>query len=213
MKRLALLALALSAPLAAQPAAPVAAEAPQAISPVAAEVAAKLFPDGTYRRLLGPSFTQMMSKMVDGGMSNVPLGALVKAVGLDADAASKLDKATLGEIMDIIDPAYKQRMRLMMDAMFSEMIPLFEKMEPDLRDGLAISLQTRFSQAQLGELKAFFATPTGNAYATQQMTLFMDPAVMGKMQLQMPKIMEAMPALIGRAAKATEGLPQGEEVR
>jgi hypothetical protein len=176
-------------------------------STVATEVATKLFPDGTYRKLLGPTFTQMVSGMVD-NMTSIPLGGFLRAVGLDEQTATELDKVKTEEIMAILDPAYKQRLKNMTTGMFSAMIPLFEKIEPDLRDGLALSLQSKFSQAQLEDLKSFFATPTGASFASQQMLLFTDPAVMGKMQAQMPKIMATMPEIIGQLAKSGETLPR-----
>jgi Uncharacterized protein conserved in bacteria (DUF2059) len=208
-------ALTVSAPALAQnAAAPEAVPAPVTIpaSPAASAIAAQLFPDGTYRKLLGPSFTQMMSSMT-GSMGAVPIGPILKAAGLDEARGAALDKVTVQQIMDIMDPVFKQRMDLMMTGMFTEMVPLFEAMEPDLRDGLALSLQSRFTQPQLVELKAFFATPTGNAFASQQMLLFMDPAVMGKMQAQMPKIMEAMPTLIAKSMKAMEALPKPKQYK
>ena len=180
------------------------------VSPTATAIAAKLFPDGTYRRMLGDSIGKMMSGMVD-QMGNVPLGDLAKAYRIDPEAAAKLDKATVNKIMVIVDPAFRDRMKLVMDGMFKGMIPLFEQMEPELRAGLAEALAHRFTASQLGELDAFFATPTGNSFASQQMLLFMDPAVMGRMQAQMPKIMQAMPALVGDAAKAAASLPKAKK--
>lgn len=210
------LALAASTPAMAQTAAapdapPPAAPAPVA-SPAATTIAGQLFPNGTYRKMLGPQFTQMMSSMTD-SVGTMPIGPILKAAGVDEARAGNLDKVTIQQIMDIVDPAYKQRMNLMTTTMFAEMVPLFETMEPDLRDGLAVSLQSRFSQPQLAELQAFFATPTGSAFASQQMMLFMDPAVMGKMQAQMPKIMEAMPALVAKSMKAMEGLPKPKQYK
>ena len=188
---------------------PVQAQAPatEVVPPVATAIAAKLFPDGIYRKMLGETFSKMISGMMD-RMTELPMADFMKAAGIEQEQAAKLDKASMAEIMSITDPAYKDRMRLTMDAMFKGMIPLFEQMEPELREGLAESLAHKFSVAQLGELKAFFDTPTGSSYASQQMMLFMDPAVMGRMQAQMPKIMQAMPSLIGDAVKATAGLPK-----
>ncbi len=212
MKRLILvpMALAFGFPAFAQTAATTDTTQPLATvaaSPDATAVAAQLFPNGTYRKLLSPSFTQMMSSMT-GSMGGMQIGPILRAAGLEESRAAKLDKVTVQQIMDILDPAYKQRLDLMMKGMFAEMIPLLEAMEPDLRDGLAQSLQSRFTTAQLSDLKAFFATPTGSSFASQQMLLFMDPAVMGKMQTQMPKIMQAMPTLVAKAMKSAEGLPK-----
>lgn len=213
MKSLLLIAAALTSSPALAQAAPAAqtaatpADSRPAASPAATAIAARLFPNGTYRKMLGPSFTQMMSSMT-GSMGSMPIGPFLKAAGIQEERAANLDKVTIQQIMDIVDPAYKQRMDLMMTSMFTEMMPLFESMEPDLRDGLALSLQANFTQVQLLELDRFFATPTGSSYASQQWLLFMDPAVMGKMQAQMPKIMEAMPSLVAKSMKAMEGLPK-----
>ena len=200
--------VAIAAPCAAQtPTAPKAISAPVTPSPAALEIAAKLFPDGTYRKMLGPSMTQMMSGMSE-NVAAMPLGPFLKAAGLPESDVAKIDKTSLGEIMAIVDPNYKERMRRMMDGMFAAMIPVMEKLEPDLRAGLAESLQSRFSTAQLADLRTFFATPTGGIYASEQMLLFMDPAVMGRMQAAMPKLMETMPAVIAQVAKSDAELPK-----
>lgn len=206
------LAASVATPLHAQsiPAADIAATTVTTAPPTAIAIAAKLFPDGTYRKMLGDSLSKMMSGMID-QMGDVPLGDLMKSYGFEPDSAPKLDKATLNKVMAILDPVFKERIRLTMDGMFKNMIPLFEQMEPELRAGLAESLGNRFSTTELGELKTFFDTPTGNSFASQQMLLLMDPAVMGRMQAQMPKIMQAMPALVGDAMKATAALPKARK--
>ena len=204
------LPLLIAVPALAQPVAPPVAPASAVAAtgtPLAADIAAKLFPDGTYRKMLGPAMTQMMSGMTD-NMATLPIGPIMKAAGLPEEKVAQLDKATLGEIAAITDPYFKERLKRGMDAMFAAMIPMFEKLEPDLRSGLAVSLDNRFSQAQLGELKTFFATPTGSSFASQQMLLFMDPAVMGKMQAALPKIMQEMPAMISAMTEATKDLPK-----
>jgi hypothetical protein len=176
---------------------------------LAAEIAGKLFPDGTYRKMLGPSMTQMMSGMTD-NMVMMPMGPLLKAAGLPEEEAAKFDKSTMAEIMAVADPYYKERMQRGVDAMFGAMIPMFEKLEPDIRSGLATSLGNRFTPAQLAELQTFFATSTGNSFASQQMLLFMDPAVMGKIQAAMPQIMAEMPTMITAMTEATKDLPKAK---
>lgn len=204
---LALMALAVATPALAQSSA--VASASTTPSTVAVEIAGKLFPPGTYRKLLGPQMTQMMAGTTD-NMGTMALGPILKAAGLSETEATKFDKVTIGQIMEILDPAYKERMRGMMDGMFAAMIPLFEQLEPDLREGLAASLDHRFTAPQLQDLKLFFATPTGSTFASQQMLLFMDPAVMGKMQTAVPKIMQAMPQILNEAAKVNAGLPKAK---
>jgi hypothetical protein len=205
------LTLTAASPAIAQTNAPVATTAPGMTTgtPLASEIAGKLFPDGTYRKMLGPAMTKMLSGMTD-SMTTMPIGPLLKSFGLPEEQATKLDTSTLGEIMAVTDPHYRERMSRGMDAMFSAMIPMFEKLEPDLRAGLSVSLDNRFSPAELNDLKTFFATPTGSSFASQQMMLFMDPAVMGRMQTAMPKVMEAMPKMIAAMTEATKDLPKAK---
>lgn len=209
------LVLLAGAPAAAQTAAPTAppGSSNATATPLASKIAEQLFPDGTYRKMLGPAMTKMLSDMTDSMMTTMPLGPLLTSVGLPEESVTKLDKSTLGEIMAVTDPYYRERMRRGTNAMFSAMLPMFEKLEPDLRAGLAISLNNRFSAAELGDLKTFFATPTGSSFASQQMMLFMDPAVMGRMQAAMPKIMEAMPTMIAAMTDATKDLPKARSYK
>lgn len=208
MKALMLAVLMTATPLLAQPIiappAPVPANGPA--SPTATAIAGRLLPNGTYRQLLGSSFRQMVGGMTD-NIGRMPLGPLLKAAGLDQAQAAKMDKASIGELMELIDPVYRERNRRMTEALFDAMIPLMEQMEPDLRAGLAQALDSRFKPAQLADIAAFFATPTGAAYAAQQMGLFTDPAMMSRMQTVTPKLMDAMPQLIAQAMKATSDLP------
>ncbi len=162
--------------------------------------------------MMGGSFRQMLGGMTD-NIGTMPIGPMLKAAGLSEGDAKRIDKATLGEIMAIFDPNYRERMRRMTNAMFDAMIPLMEQMEPDLRAGLALALDGRFSPAQLGDIAAFFATPTGATYAAQQMSLYTDPAMMTRMQSFTPKLMAAMPDLMARASKATGNLPPPKKAK
>jgi len=80
-------------------------------------------------------------------------------------------------------------------------------MEPDVRAGLIEAYARRFTTAQLTELDRFFSTPTGNSFAAQSMLVYMDPAVMTRMQKMMPKIMEMMPDMIKKMQTATAAFP------
>jgi len=114
----------------------------------------------------------------------------------------------LAEIMEIYDPAYKERMRLSTRTMMAEMGALMTRFEPDIRSGLASAYAKRFDAAQLGELNHFFATPTGKAYAADSYIIMMSPDVMEKMQALMPQVMRSMPTIIEKVKSATEKLPK-----
>jgi hypothetical protein len=203
-----LLMLALAIPVAAR-AAPAGTAAGTTIptSLEARAIVAKVFPIGAYRKLMTGTLQQMMGGMTD-QMSSVPIREFAKAAGVDAPTLARIDKTTIGEIMVIIDPVYQKRTRLMMDGMFVELTNFMEAKEPTLREGLAEAYTVRFTPVQLREIAAFFDTPTGNAYAAQQMFLMTDPAVMTKMQAMMPEMMRTLPDIMLKAMKATESLPK-----
>jgi hypothetical protein len=171
------------------------------------EIAGKLLPDGTYERLMGGAMSQMMSGMTD-QMSTMPIGPLLKAAGLPPTQAAQLDKVTIQQIMDIVDPAYRQRMRIVMSVMVQQMGQAMGQFEPQMRDGLAQAYATHFTHVQLGDIAHFLDTPSGSAFAAQNMTMATDPVVVRKMAAFLPSLMQQMPAIMQKAQAATAGLPK-----
>ncbi len=212
MKSLRLLAcsvLALAAPLPAlAQTAPVAAPAPvdAARLAISQRVAAKLLPDGIYQKLMSGTMDQMMKGLM-GEMKTMPIASLAKMAGVSESEVAALPEGTLGEMLAIMDPHFDERQSLGMSAMMREMGSFMSGFEPEMRAGMAEAYARRFSVEQLTELDRFFATPTGNAYASEQMTLMTDPAIMSRMQSMMPKMMQAMPGIIAKVKDATAALP------
>ena len=193
--------------LVAQP--PTASAAPLDPASLAASrtLALKLIPPGTYQRMMSGSLKPMMGSMFD-QMLDMPAKQLLASFGLpDADVA-KLNSGTLRQIMAIIDPAFEQRMKITTSSMFDSMGNVFAKIEPDLREGMAEAYASRFTVAQLGELNAFFATPTGTAFAAQQLTIMQDPALTKRMQGMLPLILQQMPAAMKKVQADLAALPK-----
>lgn len=165
-----------------------------------------IFPTGTYARIMKEAMGGMMDKMME-GVGKMPLRDIAAVGGVPEEKIQKLGDGTLKEIMAIYDPRYEERMQLTMRVMSDEMTKLMTEFEPAIREGLVEAYASRFNADQLGELNRFFATPTGTAYAADAMTIFMDPAVVGKMTEMMPAIMKRMPAIAGTMTKATASLP------
>lgn len=163
-----------------------------------------VFPTGTYARLMNGTLDKMMDSIMDSTMK-MPLKQLAGISGVNAE---DLGSASLEEIMQIYDPAFKQRMQISTRTMMSEMIPLMTQVEPDVRAGLTQAYAGKYTAAQLGELNAFFATPTGKAYAADSYLIMMSPEVMAKMQGFAPKLMEQMPAIVEKVKAASAGLPE-----
>jgi hypothetical protein len=195
-------------PVAAQQAPASAAAAPVDAAHLAAAqtVVNEVFPAGTYRKMMSGTFDQMMGQMSD-QMLNIPMADLARMGGLPEDKLKGVKPATLRQVMLIVDPYFQKRMDAMMPVMMNMMIDLMDKMEPDVRAGLVEAYARRFTTAQLTELDRFFSTPTGNSFAAQSMLVYMDPAVMTRMQKMMPKIMEMMPDMIKKMQTATAAFP------
>jgi hypothetical protein len=163
-----------------------------------------VFPLGTYARLMNGTLDKMMDSIMDSTMK-LPLKQLAGLSGVDTE---DLGEASMAEIMEIYDPAFKQRMQISTRTMMGEMIPLMTQVEPDIRDGLTQAYAGKYTAAQLGELNAFFATPTGKAYAADSYLIMMSPEVMSKMQGFVPKLMEQMPAIVEKVKAASATLPE-----
>ncbi|WP_288410836.1 DUF2059 domain-containing protein [uncultured Sphingomonas sp.] len=176
--------------LAQTPAAP----APAAVQPIdparlalAEKSVAVLVPQGVYMRLMRQQFPAMMDAMLANMETAVPGGR---------------EKARAA------DPAFDERMRIMTRVMGEELGPLMGRMEPSLRIGMARALAKRFDARQLNDLNAFFATPSGQAFGEQFISLFADPEIMGEMMKAMPMMLQEMPRIMKKVEAATAHLPK-----
>ncbi|PNU02186.1 DUF2059 domain-containing protein [Novosphingobium guangzhouense] len=162
-----------------------------------------VFPLGTYGRIMNGTMDKMMDSIMD-SMMQLPLKDLAGISGVDT---SQLGSGTMAQIMEIYDPAFKQRMQVSTRTMMTDMMGLMTQFEPDIRDGLASAYAGRFDTKQLQEMNAFFATPTGRAYAADSYIIMMSPEVMNKMQALMPRLMKEMPAIVEKVKASTANLP------
>lgn len=165
----------------------------------AERVVLALVPPGTYMRMMRDQFPAMMDGVMAQmmGMSAADLGA----PGADGSTVP------VGKAIAEGDPHVRERMSIMTKVMGEEFGTVFEKLEPGLRAGLSRSFARKFTTAQLNELDAFFATPTGKAFAGEYLATFMDPEVMQEMMAATPEIIKAMPAIMAKVEKATAHLP------
>ena len=170
----------------------------------------QVWPLGTYQRMMSGSFDQMMDGMM-ASMLDMKAGDMVGPLLPQGEAGDQargeLGGMSMREIMAKADPHFEERMRITNRTMMAEMIPVLSKLEPAIRDGLARAYAGKFTAAQLGDLNAFFATPTGRVYATESLVLFTDPEVMKMMASATPELMKAMPAIMQKVQAATAHLP------
>lgn len=166
----------------------------------------KVVPDGAFAKIMN-GMSEQMGSMIVAQLDAMPLGKIAEAMGLNAADTTKLDKVKISQINSIIDPHYKERMERTMKALFASMGGVMGKMEPAVRDALAQAYARRFTTAQLNEINAFVATPTGSLFASSNMELASDPEYLKVSQKLVPELMQAMPEIIANTQKATADLP------
>lgn len=181
------------------PATPVAA-APRPADPArdaaAQRVALKLLPPGTYRRVMRDMFPAMMDAI---------MGSMSSLRSADLGVPDK-DGKTLGESATERDPAFRERMAIMTRIMGEEFAPIMDKLEPNVRTALGRAFAGRFTLAQLNDLDAFLATPSGTAFGDNFMAAFMDPEMMKQSSTMMPEIIKVMPRIMARMKTETAHL-------
>jgi hypothetical protein len=193
--------LALPLPVLAQ-AAPIAAVDPVRLK-LAEQVANKLIPPGSYQKMMKNVADQMTSAMIE-QMMGMDAAIIAKSAGADA---KDVEGKSLGELASSADPQFKERMDITMKVMFDEMGKLMSAMEPTARAALAKVYARKYDERQLEDLNAFFATPSGSVFAGDFFATFIDKEMMGAMMGEMPKLLEAMPAIMKKVEEATAHLP------
>ena len=138
---------------------------------------AALIPSGSVEKMIDNMYGRMFSTFMEevGGTSDLMLSI---KTGVETDKIAALDDKTKEQVADIFDPQRKAR-----EGQINKIIrPLISEaladLEPPMREGLAKAYARKFSGEQLGEVNAFFATPTGKLYANESLALQADPEVM-----------------------------------
>lgn len=173
---------------------------------VAKRVVDNLWPMGTYRRMMDGTMSKMMSSMMD-SMFDMKASDMEGMMDPSGKKTSKTGDQSLGQVAEAADPHFRERFRITMDTMMGEMIPLFEKFEPAIRDSLSNIYARDFTAEQLTDMDAFFQTPTGKVYGKHWMMTFVDPEMIKNMQAFTPELMKSMPTIMKKVEKATAHLP------
>lgn len=197
-----LLALASTSPLAAQAAAPATEQAAPLPAPDPARLAAaervvdRVWPVGTFRRMMESTFAGTMPAVAGQEMATTAWAADDDS----KEARRARHEARTGRRIGGGTPEPEPE-----DAMASfnaVFLPAVERLEPSMRAAIARIYARRYDLTQLGELEAFFSTPTGAAYAADSLTLMSDPEMVAAMQAA---TMEMMSTLFGVPSQGSEG--------
>lgn len=149
-----------------------------------------LIPPGSLEKMLdnlyGKIFKGLMGEF--GGMSDLMLSI---KTGVESERIAALDDKSKAAAADMFDPWRQQREEQITRIVKPLISEALTDMEGPMRKGLAHAYARKFTAQQLGEMNAFFATPTGRAYSAEWMALQADPEVMLAM-------IKAVPPLINK---------------
>lgn len=174
----------------------------------AMQVVTKLFPVGTYTKMMEESLAPMMDQIM-GSVAGSPALQLSALTGLDPLMLSTIEDERLTSAIALLDPAASERNAAMSGAMMDLIGEVMVDLEPAYRSGLARAYAVRFSAEELSDLGAYFATPVGEKYASESFLIFADPQVMASMNEMMPAMMNRMPAMIEMMGSAAAEFPVG----
>ena len=173
--------------------------------------AAKLLPDGAYGKMMDQMLGQFIKPILalDGGMTAMQIAS---KTGVDYDVADKLTEEQRNEVVALLDPDRQARNDGMMNVLKPMLLDIGKTLEVPMREGIARAYARKFSASQLGEINAFFATPSGAAYAAESFAIQADPEVLSAtfqaLPVMMTKFMGSGPDLESQM----KALPQERKV-
>lgn len=199
---------AVTLPVAAQTATAKPAPADPTRLKLAEQTVAKLIPSGTYKKIMKDMIDTMAGGMVE-QMLGMDASAMAGMAGVeDGSAEAKsVEGKTMADIAAEKDPNFKERMDITMKVMFSEIGDLMGEMEPIVRTAMSSIYARKYSAKELTDMNAFFATPSGASFAGNFMASFTDKEMIDASFGMMPKMLEAMPAIMKKVEAATAHLP------
>jgi predicted class III extradiol MEMO1 family dioxygenase len=170
---------------------------------LAEQLVLKLVPPGTYEKMMKDMATGDFIQQIM-GMDMSSLAAIAGEKGADVAGASG---KSLMELAAETDPNFKERMDITMKVMFTEMGAMMNKIEPEVRTALSEIYARKYTAQQLTDMNVFFATPSGNAFATNFMSTFTDKEMIDASMKMVPVMVEGMPDIMKKVEAATAHLP------
>lgn len=180
--------------------------------PAATAVVTTMMPEGFYAQMMGDMMDQIFAPMM--GMFSGETGAelvIGERIGGAAEATDALTPEEKIELATILDPAFAQRGAVLQELIGEMMTQTATAIEPAYREGLSRAYAVRFTEDQLADIAAFFATPTGALYATENMRLLADPQVMSASMQAMPAMMSQFGDMDAQMEARMAELPQENE--
>ena len=167
-----------------------------------------MMPEGFYADMISEMMSSTMMPLLD--MMSGP-GAVDLVLGsrllVEPEVTAALSQEEKAELARLLDPAFDERGSIMQDIMGDIMLEAAILIEPGFKEGMAKAYAIRFNEAQLADIGAFFATPTGRLYAQENIKLMADPQVMSASMQAMPAMMQQFGDMGAQMEAAMAALP------
>lgn len=167
----------------------------EALMPLANQMVDKIMPVGTFGIAMQDSMEPMMAAIMGAAAEN-PRFRLSNVTGVDPGELEALDDEQAQEALDIFDPAFAARTDRLSEIIVTMVGELFSAIEPAYRGAYARALTTKFDEAEMTELLAFFEKPVGSKFAQQSFLVQYDPQMLGVMEQMGPAMMQVMPDMM-----------------
>lgn len=177
--------------------------------PLASQVVAKIMPEGAMADMMDDMFDGFLGSMM--AMASGSSATVVsEKIGFDPATLDLADEDT-ALLASIFDPAWEERQSRELAIFPDIMSHVLMSMEPTMRTAMTELYAINFSNGELEEIDAFFATDTGANFARKSFTMASDPRIMKASIEAMPAMMERMGDMEARLAQATADLPAERE--
>lgn len=188
-------------------------EEQEARVPAAMALVDVMMPEGFYAEMMSEMMSSTMGPMLE-LMSGAQGAELVLGSRLlvDPEVTAALSGEEKAELAGLLDPAFSQRGGLMQGIMNNIMVEAATLIEPGFKEGMAKAYAVRFDDAQLADIAVFFATPTGQLYAQENIKLMADPQVMSASMQAMPQMMQQFGDIGAQMEAAMADLPPERNV-
>lgn len=164
----------------------------QARLPLAMALADKVVPAGSLGSMMDGMMGGMFGAIIGTDFEPSARDVISRRVGVFSVDTDSITDQQATRIADLLDPAWRERETRSREFTEQAMGRVMQAVEPEVRQTIAELYAIHFSEAQLTDIDAFFATPSGAAYARQSYRMASDPRLTATMMQMMPQAMEQM---------------------
>lgn len=176
--------------------------------PLAAELVARVMPEGTLGEVMDTMFDGFLGPIMEMAEKGGP--QLSNQIGYGAGELG-LDDEQAAEVATLVDPDWEERQKREIALLRPMMSEVMSAMEPAMRQGMTEAYAVHFTEAELRDIAAFFGTESGATFARKSYTLASDPRIMSAAMSEMPTMMGQFKEAAEKMKAATADL--GEKRR